>query len=119
GTACTTNCAAAWNASTAYVGGSQVSRSCGGATPTSTATPTRTTAPTRPSGQTPTNTGTATATRTATATSRPPATVTATRTATATATPTTGGGICAGVVAFQSCTAYASGAKVTYNGALY
>jgi hypothetical protein len=46
-------------------------------------------------------------------------TSTATPTATATATPTTSAGICAGVPAFQSCTAYASGAKVVFGNALY
>jgi predicted alpha-1,6-mannanase (GH76 family) len=66
-------------------------------------------------GATPTRTATATATTGATATR----TATATATRTATATPTTGGGQCAGVAAFQSCTAYASGAKVVFNNTLY
>jgi beta-glucanase (GH16 family) len=77
-----------------------------GATPTATATATATATTTTTTGG-----GTATATRTATAT--------ATRTATATATPTTGGGACAGVPAFAYCTAYASGASITYNSAKY
>src|SRR6185369_10700529 len=72
----------------------------GGATATATRTATATA----------TRTGTATATTGATATRTP--TATATRTATATATPTTGGGACAGVAAFASCTAYPAGAKV-------
>ena len=71
------------------------------ATPTSTATPTRT------------------STATATATTGATATATATRTATATATPTTGGGLCAGVPAFASCTAYPNGSKVVFNNTLY
>jgi hypothetical protein len=80
----------------------------GGAVATATATATRTSTPTATAtGSRATATATATATRTATAT------------ATATATPTTGGGICAGVPAFASCTAYANGAKVVYNNALY
>jgi beta-glucanase (GH16 family) len=51
----------------------------------------------------------------------PTATPTATKTptATATATATTGSGSCAGVPAFASCTAYASGAKVVFNNTLY
>jgi beta-glucanase (GH16 family) len=63
------------------------------------------------------------ATPTATTATRATATATsgATATATATATPTTasGGGSCAGVAAFASCTAYANGAKVVYNNTLY
>jgi hypothetical protein len=66
-----------------------------------------------------TATATATATTRATATATSRATATRTATATATATPTTGGGICAGVPAFQSCTAYATGAKVVFNNTLY
>jgi hypothetical protein len=68
-------------------------------------------------GATPTRTATATATATTGATVT--ATATRTATATATATPTTGGGACAGVPAFQSCTAYASGARVVFNNTLY
>jgi hypothetical protein len=68
-------------------------------------------------GATPTRTATATATRTPTATATTGAT--ATRTATATVTPTTSGGACAGVPAFASCTAYATGARVVYNNTLY
>jgi Glycosyl hydrolases family 16 len=62
-----------------------------------------------------------TPTATATATSRATATRTATATATAppTATPTTSTGLCAAVPAFATCTAYASGAKVVFNNALY
>jgi hypothetical protein len=66
--------------------------------------------------------GGATPTRTATATATTGgATPTRTATRTATATPTTGGGTgqCAGVAAFQSCTAYATGAKVVYSNTLY
>jgi hypothetical protein len=48
----------------------------------------------------------------------PTRTATATTTATATATPTAGGGLCAGVPAFATCTAYASGAKVVFGNAL-
>lgn len=46
-------------------------------------------------------------------------TATATPTRTATATPTTGGGTCAGVPAFATCTAYASGASVVFNNTRY
>src|SRR5262245_50915680 len=70
-------------------------------------------------GPTPTSTATATATATTGATATRTATATATRTATATATPTTGGGICAGVPAFASCTAYPNGSKVVFNNTLY
>jgi hypothetical protein len=75
---------------------------------------------TEPSGNptaTATKTATATATRTPTATAR--ARATATRTATATATATGGTSRCSGIAAFKSCTAYASGASVTFNNALY
>jgi alpha-glucosidase len=58
----------------------------------------------------------------ATATATPGATATTARptpTSTATATPTTGGGICAGVPAFATCTAYPNGSKVVFNNTLY
>jgi hypothetical protein len=58
-------------------------------------------------------------TATATPTAPPRATATATATARATATPTTGSGICAGVPAFATCTAYANGTKVVFNSTLY
>jgi hypothetical protein len=51
---------------------------------------------------------TAAATATATATARP----------TPTATPSTGG-LCAGVAAFQTCTAYPNGSKAVFNNTLY
>jgi hypothetical protein len=68
---------------------------------------------------TPTSTATATATATTGATATSTATATRTATATATATPTTGGGLCAGVSAFASCTAYPNGSKVVFNNTLY
>src|SRR6185295_12917713 len=37
----------------------------------------------------------------------------------AVATPTAGGGICAGVPAFQTCVAYPNGSKVVFNNTLY
>src|SRR5262249_9518305 len=58
----------------------------------------------RRTGTVATPTSTVPPTRTATATATTGAT--ATRTATATATPTSGGGTCAGVAAFATCTAY-------------
>jgi Ricin-type beta-trefoil lectin domain-like/F5/8 type C domain/PQQ-like domain len=70
------------------------------------------------SGATATATATATRTPTATATTVSQ-TATATATATATPTPTTTGGLCAGVAAFQTCTAYANGSKVVFNNTLY
>jgi glucose/arabinose dehydrogenase len=73
-----------------------------GATPTATARPTATSTATRARV-------TATATRTATPTSRPTS---------ATPTPTTGG-VCTGIPAFQTCTAYPTGAKVVFNNSLY
>jgi hypothetical protein len=155
-----TGCWPAWNATTQYSGGAQVSRTCGGVNenfqaafwtqgndpctnrntgtngeewfpkgtcggsatpttgPTATRTPTRTSTPT--TGATATRTPTSGATATRTATSGATATRTATATATTVrATPTTGGGQCAGVAAFVSCTAYASGAKAVYNNTLY
>jgi hypothetical protein len=54
-----------------------------------------------------TPTATATPTRTATPTSTP------------TATPTSGGGQCAGIPAFATCTAYPNGSKVVFNNTLY
>jgi hypothetical protein len=132
-------CAPAWVSATAYTGGSQVSRTCGSTTsnyqaaywtqgndPCTTAGPAGSGQPWIPLGTcgsaataTATRTGTATATSGATATATRTPTATATRTATATATPTTGGGVCAGVPAFATCTAYTSGAKVVFNNALY
>jgi predicted carbohydrate-binding protein with CBM5 and CBM33 domain len=72
-------------------------------------------------GSTPTPTRTATATATAARATPTGARATATPTTPrATATPTTGsGGSCAGIAAFQSCTAYPSGTNVTYNGSRY
>jgi hypothetical protein len=81
-------------------------------TPASCPTPTKTPTPTG----TPTKTPTATATKTPTKTATPTATLTAT--ATATASPTANG-LCSGVPAFTSCTAYSSGAKVVFANALY
>jgi predicted alpha-1,6-mannanase (GH76 family) len=78
---------------------------------TSSTSPTATPTPTK------TSTPRATATKTATP-GGPTATRTATPTATATAT-SSGTGVCAGVPAFQSCTAYANGAKVVFNNTLY
>jgi beta-glucanase (GH16 family) len=153
-------CWAAWNASTAYNGGAQVSRTCGsttsnyqaafwtqnndpctssggagsgqpwtpmgtcggGATATATATKTATATATKTSTPTATTaraTATVTATSGATATKTATATATRTATATATATPTTGGGACAGIPAFASCTSYATNASVTYNNSKY
>jgi hypothetical protein len=81
------------------------------ATATATKTPTRTASKTATTG--------ATATKTPTSGARATATRTATRTATATPTTSGGTGACAGVAAFKTCTAYASGAKATFNNALY
>jgi chitinase len=83
------------------------------ATSTTTPTPTRTSTPTA----TRTNTATATASGTATRTNTPTSTSTSTSTATATATATTTTGTCP--PAFASCTAYASGTQVTFNGQKY
>jgi predicted carbohydrate-binding protein with CBM5 and CBM33 domain len=98
-------------------------------TPTRTNTPTATLRATATVSATPTTRvrGTVTATRTATATATRTPTATATgmratptRTNTPTATATSpSGGPCTGVAAFQSCTAYAAGAKVVYNNTLY
>jgi chitinase len=88
-------------------GSGQSASPCGvSATATATATTVRVT---------PTRTNTATATRTPTATSSGP---TATRTNTATATATTGGPGCT-LPVFASCTAYALGTSVVYNGTKY
>jgi chitinase len=97
------------------------------ATATGTATATATTVRATATATTVRATATATAVRaTATATAvRATATATATRTntatstATATATTGTGTGNCAGVPAFATCTAYASGAKAVFNNTLY
>jgi hypothetical protein len=78
---------------------------------TTTATPTATS---RPIATATTTRATATAT-----TGRATATATATATRTPTATATSGGSGCSGVAAFQSCTAYATGAKVSFNSTLY
>jgi hypothetical protein len=102
-----------WTCNSSPAQSFSLAKVCSVATPTSTRTP----------AATATRTATATAGGRATPTSRATATRTATATATraATATPTTGGGTgqCAGVAAFASCTAYASGAKAVYNNTLY
>jgi hypothetical protein len=82
------------------------------------ATATATKAPTATATATTASRSTATATRTPTATSAR-ATATATKAPTATATTSGSSGSCSGVAVFASCTAYASGAKVQYNGTLY
>jgi hypothetical protein len=102
---------AAWSASAQYNGGSQVCRSCGGATPTSTARPTATATTARA-------TATSRTRATATATTRARATATATARARATATATSGG-TCGGLPVFQSCTAYANGTQVQFNNSRY
>jgi chitinase len=84
---------------------------------TATATKTSTATATKGTTATPTSTSTATATKAATATATKAPTATATKTSTATATQGAGG--CSGVPAFASCTAYASGTKVSFNGTLY
>ncbi len=76
----------------------------GGVSPTATPTRVATATPTRVATATPTQIATATPTRVATATP--------TRVATATATPS-------GVAAWQPNTAYAAGARVSYNGVVY
>jgi beta-glucanase (GH16 family) len=136
------SCAAAWVSTTAYTGGSVVSRTCGSTTSNYTAAfwtqgndPCTSSGaagsgqpwgpPTSCGGTTATATATRTATATATATTGG-STPTATRTATATSRPTatatataTSSSKCAGIATFATCTAYASGAKVVFNNTLY